>query len=824
MKLLKSIPVACAAGVPVFTSRHEVCEGTLGSLKVLKLITAITLLVLAGQYAVAQKVPFKHQVLLPKNPSQARNIADFNNDGQGDILVIEGEFDPHVLSWYEAPNWKEHHINDASLKTLHYVADSYVTDLDGDGDTDIIIPDAHEDGPMRVLWYENPLIGKDSTRKGGATQERATQERAAQEWTAHVINDMGNVSWFKDIEVDDLNNDGLPDVAIRGEHDFYVLYQDGGPDKWTTVHFPVKAHEGLAAGDIDRDGFIDLVSNGFWLKNPGSDIQEAWGEHPFDPKWYDQNTDSWQDNNVQVRTGDINTDGLLDIIISNSEKPGYPVSWYQAPNDAINGTWREHVIDTLDYCHSLQIADFDNDGDQDVLAAEMVKGDDPDKMILYLNDGAPKTPNAWKSHPVTFTPQTIQTVGAYWAIAGDLGGDGDIDILTSRSYDEPPVEFWENTLSDKKQSLDQWTYIQVDNDRHAWGEFEEPEWLKYFGVAAGDMSHDGQADIVSGRYCYLNPGGPMTGAWKRIDFGKNVDAMLITDVDGDDYGDVIAEALPNVYWLEAANKEGTQWTITQVAQVPSPGHHNSQGSALAQVIPGGKPEILLEGGDGVYCLQIPADPEGGGWTTTKLTGPGTHAEGIGTGDIDGDGLIDLATGRGWLGVVWWKNPGDGSGHWIQYEAGQVVRDYVDKLAIADINGDGRNDIIAAEELYPDIKPAHIYWFEQPYDPTGEPSLFNWKRHDITGEKFTLNNMNVADMDADGDPDVVTAEHAGSKNTFIYENDGKGHFTEHLVGQGKEGHGGAYVFDIDGDGDKDIINITWDDYKLLHLFRNDAIKK
>ena len=104
---------------------------------------------------------------------------------------------------------------------------------------------------------------------------------------------------------------------------------------------------------------------------------------------------------------------------------------------------------------------------------------------------------------------------------------------------------------------------------------------------------------------------------------------------------------------------------------------------------------------------------------------------------------------------------------------------------------------------------------------GEPGLFNWKRHTALGPKFTLNNLSIWDIDRDGDRDIITAEHKGTKNTFILENDGKGIFKEHIVGSGKEGHNGAVVADLDNDGDLDIIHIAWDQYQYLHLFRNDA---
>ncbi len=67
-----------------------------------------------------------------------------------------------------------------------------------------------------------------------------------------------------------------------------------------------------------------------------------------------------------------------------------------------------------------------------------------------------------------------------------------------------------------------WQYIRVDDRRGKWGDFGPPEWLRYFGVAVGDLTGDGYPDIVSGRYFYRSSGGDLSGDWVRRDLGRNL--------------------------------------------------------------------------------------------------------------------------------------------------------------------------------------------------------------------------------------------------------------------------------------------------------------
>jgi hypothetical protein len=376
----------------------------------------------------------------------------------------------------------------------------------------------------------------------------------------------------------------------------------------------------------------------------------------------------------------------------------------------------------------------------------------------------------------------------------------------------------------EKLPLDRFTYIQVDDSRGKWGDFAPPDWLKYYGLSGFDVNGDGYLDIIAGRYFYLNPGGDMTGRWERVDLGRNVDAMLFIDVDGDGFADCIAEALPDLYWLEAEDRRGQSWKAIKIASLPPARHVNGQGFAVAQIVPGGHPEIVLSTGRGIFYIEIPSDPSAGNWPVTPAA-PEASEQGLAVGDIDGDGLIDIAVAHGHRVeprlVAYWNNPGRPSGSWKLNEVGQTANYSADRIAVADLTGDGRADILVTEESWQtQERVAQLLCFEQK-GPRGAPS---WERRAIL-TAGSLNSLDVGDLDHDGDLDLVTCEHKGrDKRLFVLENDGKGRFRHHVIGHGKESHLGTLLLDLDGDGDLDILSVAWDEYRFLHLWRNDARKK
>ena len=612
-----------------------------------------------------------------------------------------------------------------------------------------------------------------------------------------------------DLVVADVDGDGALDVVAfhKDAQRLDWFGRVGDPtEPWQQHVVDELPGEGLAVADLDGDGDADMVAGpAVYTNEDGEGL--TWSRRALAEDWSAE---------ARPVVADIDRDGTVDVVMSTPESDG-PLSWFRGPS------WEESVIEVdAGYTHSLEVGDVDLDGWLDIFAGVMHFAGSREVRVLFGDGGS-----SWRS-------LVIADSGTHNARLVDLDGDGRLDVV-GKNFDGPKqVEIWWNRAGDSTTSrssgtddgaatpLDGFDYVGVDDSRETFSDS-----TAFFGLAFGDLDGDGRDDIASGQYVYSNPGGDLSAPWERTDvtdsIGEVVDAMLVTDVDGDSRADVIATSLPDVWWLEAGDIPG-EWSGTVVASVPATSRPNGQGYRLGDLTGDGRDEIVLSGGSSeseVWYVQIPQDPSDP-WPTVRITDKATDEQ-IGIGDINGDGFADVSAGDmndGGAYIAWFENPGDGSGDWTRHRIGVFPGVFPDRMELADLDGDGGLDVVVTEENDGSEPNAEVMWYEQPEDPYSS----EWERHVIVTQ-YTTNGLDAADLDGDGDIDLTTGEHRGTKKVSIWENagvsaDGRVEWIEHPVDEGKESHLGARVWDLDGDGDMEIVSIGFDQPQDLHLWVND----
>ena len=353
-----------------------------------------------------------------------RVVADVSGDGFPDIVATDGG----GLVWFEYPSWRSHVLADEAFDWAG--DDIEACDADGDGDLDIVGSSARG-GAGEVVLLVNPLPAGDP----------------AAPWITRTIGDAGQVAgdaYVKDLAVTDLDGDGRPDVAARVHRYTYLfLQEDGGAWREAKRLGEHPPEEGLAAADLDGDGDPDLVLNGFWLRNPRpGPLDGAWSYFEIDEAYHDEGG-SWPSSAAKVAVADMDGDGRLDVLLSDSEQDpadypdeADPVAWFEAADPT--GPWTRHVIDArLGEAHTLHAADIDLDGDLDVVTGQMSdKGEAP--VRVYYNQGGASD----------WTYETISNDGIYSGVLGDIGRDGDLDLVGVQDWNDLVLGLFENALRD----------------------------------------------------------------------------------------------------------------------------------------------------------------------------------------------------------------------------------------------------------------------------------------------------------------------------------------------------------------------------------------
>jgi hypothetical protein len=540
----------------------------------------------------------------------------------------------------------------------------------------------------------------------------------------------------------------------------------------------------MGSGDVDGDGDTDLVLQGMWAENPGGGAArgpETWHAHPVGAA----------SPAFKAVVADLDGDGAAEIVYSSSEHVDDVTFWSAPDSGPASGPWEPTVlIEDLERAHTLQAGDMDGDGDTDVVAAQMHTSQDKNVYLVENLDGA-------------FTESDMHVIGTggiHNGVVADFGDDGDLDLIGANWAGNPPVEMWEN----QNDGVGAWRYGQVTRDHQ-----------QTFGLTFADVDRDESLDVVSGGFWYRNPGeGLDVHPWEQRRLPDGMHAIASVDVDGDDRVDVIAQRDDGdlgIHWLEApADVDGT-WDAVSIGTVPRASHDlGAQGVAVAQLVPGGRDEVVVSSGDGIFGFEIPDTPTNGDWPRIHVSDRPSD-EGLAVIDVDRDGLVDVVATTGEsLQVEWYRAP-----DWQVMPIGEFSSAvYPDRVGAADFNGDGRVDVIVTEENGLDAD-AETIWWEQPADPG-----VAWVEHQLVSQG-TTNSLGVVDFDCDGDPDIVVAEHRGEKRLAIWRNDGTGSFDEAVVASGYENHLGAKTVDIDSDGDLDIVGIAYDEFNLIHLWLNDA---
>ena len=671
---------------------------------------------------------------------------------------IDGDRYPDILAGDDAGEglfwykWPE--WSSHRIDNGHFSTDMQVGDIDNDGDLDVIIPKRGSG----LSWYENP-------RPDGNPVEES--------WRIHKVDSEG----AHDVEVEDINNDGKLDIIVRTGTT--RVYWQNSPDNWTKTVIETGGRGGTALGDLDGDGDLDIAQNGYWLENPGKP-GDNWERYEIASGW---------PSDISVLISDINGDRRPDVLMVPAEEGGKLV-WYETEKPK-QGPWIEHLIaDNVSHIHTFKTTDFDKDGHPDVVVAEMEQSPQRRIMIFYNKKGK----------GLEWQQQIVSRFGSHNIRLADIGNDRDIDIVGANHGNiagPSGIGYWEN-LSKKPAdplTLDHWKRFVIDPDR---------PWRAVF-INAADLDSDGKKDIITGAWWYRNPGTD-GGTWNRNVIGEPFEQYAeVYDIDGDGNLDLLGtegnqdnllKVNPAISW--AHNNGKGEFNI--MTNIPSGEGDFLQGAVLYRPGIGGPVNFVLswhKGGTPVQMITATKKPDSGTWESQVISNL-SQLEQLSVGHLVNNTSLDIILGTKWLQK---KESG-----WALHTLNNTPGD-PDRSRLADMNGDGKLDVVVGFEAI--SIPGKLAWYECPEDP-----ITVWKQNIIDDAIVGPMSLSLADMDRDGDFDVVVGEHnykqPESAKLHIYENvDGHGtQWKDHIVFTGDEHHDGAIVTDIDNDGDFDIISIGW----------------
>ena len=334
----------------------------------------------------------------------------------------------------------------------------------------------------------------------------------------------------------------------------------------------------------------------------------------------------------------------------------------------------------------------------------------------------------------------------------DVDGDGNPDIVSIGDHGNPEVQSTERGIMTWfGDGTGGWRYVHAG-------------YLGYGGCALGDVNGDGTLDIAYG----------MHHAYGNGDLGDQLQEVSLGDGTG----------LSWTPWDDGLADEGQSWGMfaTDLGDIDADGDLDVAASGFGS-------------SDGMHAWLNDGN---GTWRRSFgfLGGNSNHV--LAFGDVDGDGILDLATAKQ-EGTVW---VGDGEG-FFEVADGNLPSPgewaCYDGPSLGDLDRDGRDDL-----AYCDTAGDPRVWLSR---GRGEWEDASAGLPPLGGCRYTA----LEDVDADGTVDLVTF---GSRWVHVFRRTGQGGTWEEATSfQVPENPGSAHAFrtgaDVDHNGRMDMVTLAED---------------
>jgi hypothetical protein len=275
------------------------------------------------------------------------------------------------------------------------------------------------------------------------------------------------------------------------------------------------------------------------------------------------------------------------------------------------------------------------------------------------------------------------------------------------------------------------------------------------GVAVADVNKDGKMDVLVGDFWYEAPDWKSHEIRKRKkDYGNgdgpysDAFACWAEDLNGDGWPDLIVIGFPGApcHWYENPQGKDGHWkehVICDSACNETPLYVDLFGTGKRVLLMGYKDKEIVWVAPG----KDPVEP----WEVHTISEPGKvapgsnhFAHGLGAGDINGDGRLDVIVTAGW-----WEQPAkDADKPWTFHPA--PLGDACADMYAFDIDGDGKADVISSS--------AHgygIWWYQQKATDKSEPTFV---KHVLFEKMFSQSHaLHFVDINGDGLKDLVTGK-------------------------------------------------------------------